>query len=68
MPYVAVLAPEIIVLGGGMAARGDLVATSYLQQISEGRWSGQAEVTTSSLGDDAGQLGAALHAADTLLS
>lgn len=39
----AVLAPEIIVLGGGMAARGDLVATSYLQQISEGRWSGQAE-------------------------
>ena len=64
----AVLAPEVIVLGGGMAARGDLVATSYLQQISAGRWGGQAEVTMSSLGDDAGQLGAALHAADHLLS
>ncbi len=64
----AVLAPEVIVLGGGMTARGDLVATSYLRQISEGRWGGQAEVATSSLGDDAGQLGAALHAADHLLS
>ena len=64
----AVLAPEVIVLGGGMAARGDLVVTSYLQQISAGRWGGQAEVTTSSLGDDAGQLGAALHAADHVLS
>ena len=64
----AVLAPEVIVLGGGMAARGDLVVTSYLQQISAGRWGGQAEVATSSLGDDAGQLGAALHAADHVLS
>ena len=49
-----------------MIARGDLVAASYRQQISEGRWGGQAEVTTS--GNDAGQLGAALHAADHLLS
>jgi len=64
----AVLAPEVIVLGGGMAARGDLVVTSYLAQLSAGRWSGRAEVTLSSLGDDAGQLGAALHAADHVLS
>jgi len=64
----AVLAPEVIVLGGGMAARGDLVVTRYLAQLSAGRWSGRAEVTLSSLGDDAGQLGAALHAADHVLS
>lgn len=64
----AVLAPDAIIIGGGMTARGGLVATSYLQQISAGRWGGQAEVIRSSLGDDAGQLGAALHAADYLLS
>jgi glucokinase len=64
----AVLAPEVIVIGGGMAARRDLVVTSYLGQISAGRWSGRAEVTLSSLGDDAGQLGAALHAVDLITS
>jgi hypothetical protein len=51
-----------------MAARRDLVVTSYLGQISAGRWSGRAEVTLSSLGDDAGQLGAALHAVDLITS
>jgi glucokinase len=64
----AVLAPEVIVIGGGMAARRDLVVTSYLGQISAGRWSGRAEITLSSLGDDAGQLGAALHAVDLITS
>jgi len=62
----AVLAPEVIVIGGGMAARRDLVVTSYLAQISAGRWTSQTEITLSSLGDDAGQLGAALHAADLI--
>jgi hypothetical protein len=42
--------------------------TSYLAQIAAGRWSARAEVTLSSLGDDAGQLGAALHAVDHVLS
>jgi hypothetical protein len=42
------------------------VVTSYLAQISAGRWTSQTEITLSSLGDDAGQLGAALHAADLI--
>ncbi|MCZ2264916.1 ROK family protein, partial [Isoptericola sp. QY 916] len=58
----AVLAPHRIVLGGGVFARGGLVADVYRSQAATRRWVRGAEITMAVQGDQAGLLGAALAA------
>jgi glucokinase len=59
----AVLAPHAIVLGGGILARGGVIARAYLAAAQNLRWVNGVSITPSSLGDDAGLIGAALLAA-----
>ncbi|MFC7876347.1 ROK family protein [Isoptericola sp. NPDC057391] len=58
----AVLAPHRIVLGGGVFARGGLVADVYRSQAATRRWVRGAEITMAVRGDHAGLLGAGLAA------
>jgi len=58
----AVLAPHRIVLGGGVFARGGLVADVYRSQAATRRWVRGAEITMAARGDEAGLLGAGLAA------
>lgn len=58
----AVLAPDAIVLGGGVMARNGAVARAYRDAIRHTRWGTQSQVRHSALGDTAGQIGAALSA------
>jgi glucokinase len=55
----AVLAPQLLILGGGIIARSGPVATAYLAAASKLRWY-QGETRTAALGDDARLIGAAL--------
>jgi glucokinase len=62
----AVLAPHLIVLGGGVLARDGAVARAYLAAAQRLRWSASARIARSALGDDAGMLGAATLAAESI--
>jgi glucokinase len=57
----AVLAPHVLVLGGGLIARRGPVRDAYLAAATELRWH-RGSTRTALLGDDAGVLGAALAA------
>lgn len=61
----AVLAPHLIVLGGGILARGGPIADAYLAAARHLRWAASARIVRSELGDDAGTLGAAMLAAES---
>ncbi|MBM9467849.1 ROK family protein [Nakamurella leprariae] len=63
----AVLAPDVVVLGGGIMARRGLVARRYHESLTGLRWAARTRFELSRLGDAAGLLGAARHAADALL-
>lgn len=58
----AVLAPDVIVLGGGVMARRGLIAQRYRASLGSLRWGARTRVDDSVLGDRAGQIGAALAA------
>ncbi len=53
------LAPDLIILGGGVMARRGPVAAAYLAATRTLRWGRGIDVTTAVLGDDAGAIGAA---------
>jgi glucokinase len=57
----AVLAPHVLVLGGGLIARHGPVRDAYLAAVDGLRWH-RGRTSTALLGDDAGMLGAALAA------
>ncbi|MEA5116975.1 MAG: ROK family protein [Propionicimonas sp.] len=58
----AVLAPEVIILGGGIMARAGLVSDAYRTAARSTIWGGRTLIRDSRLGDAAGHLGAALAA------
>ncbi len=58
----AVLAPAVVVLGGGVMARNGLIARRYRAAAQTLRWGARTQVRDSLLGDAAGQIGAALAA------
>ncbi len=58
----AVLAPAVIVLGGGVMARDGLIARRYRAAAGTLRWGARSAIRDSRLGDTAGQIGAALAA------
>ncbi|MGO1538826.1 MAG: ROK family protein [Leucobacter sp.] len=58
----AILAPDTIVLGGGIMARNGLVARRYREVLRDTRWGARSRVVDSVLGDSAGRIGAALAA------
>lgn len=60
---IAAFAPEVIVLGGGVMARGGPIVNAYCEAGDSGMWRRGVVVTRSTLGDDAGLLGAAIAAA-----
>lgn len=60
----AILAPQVIVLGGGVMARNGLIAERYRSIGPRLRWGRRARIVDSALGDTAGQIGAALAAAE----
>jgi len=60
----AALAPHRIVLGGGVFARGGLVAELYRARAAERRWVRGAEITMATWGDRAGLVGAGFAAHD----
>ena len=62
----AVLAPDVLVLAGGVIARDGAVAHAYRSALIDLRWTANTRVVTAVTGDRAGQLGAALLAADLL--
>ena len=53
------LAPDVIILGGGVMARRGPVAAAYLAATRTLRWGRGIGVVTAALGDDAGAIGAA---------
>lgn len=55
----AVLAPQLLILGGGIIARSGPVATAYLAAARKLHWH-QGETREAALGDHAGLIGAAL--------
>ena len=60
--------PEIIVLGGGMAAAGALLLDSVERHFREQYWklgSPRAKIRIAEVGNDAGFIGAALLARET---
>ena len=60
--------PEIIVLGGGMAAAGELLLDSVERHFREQYWklgSPRAKIRIAEVGNDAGFIGAALLAGET---
>lgn len=59
----AIVAPDVVVLGGGIMARGGVIAQRYRAAASHSRWGDQARLVDSALGDGAGVIGAALAAA-----
>lgn len=61
----AILSPDLIILGGGIIARGGLVAEAYLSAANGLRWGASARIARSRLGDEAGLIGAAMLARDT---
>ena len=56
------LAPDLVILGGGVMARNGPVARAYLEVIPTLRWGRGIRFATAALGDDGGALGAALLA------
>ena len=62
----AVLAPDRVVLGGGVLARGGLVADLYRSTALRRRWVRGAHVTTATWGDCGGLVGAGLVAHDAV--
>lgn len=62
----AILAPDAIVLGGGIMARNGLIARRYREALRDTRWGARSSIVDSSLGDGAGRIGAALAAARLL--
>lgn len=64
----AVLSPDLIILGGGVIARGGLVSEAYLGAAAGLRWGAATRITQSQLGDQAGLVGAAMLARDFLPS
>jgi glucokinase len=60
----AALAPHHIVLGGGVFARGGLVADLYRSRAATRRWVQGARITTATWGDRAGLVGAGFAAHD----
>lgn len=58
----AILAPEAVVLGGGVIARRGVIAQEYTRALSGLRWGAGVTVLQSRLGDSAGAHGAALAA------
>ncbi|GAA2011080.1 ROK family protein [Nakamurella flavida] len=62
----AVLSPDVLVLAGGVMARGGAVAGAYRAALDGLRWTAGTRVVDAVTGDRAGQLGAALRAADLL--
>ncbi|MCI2265595.1 ROK family protein [Sediminivirga luteola] len=60
----AILAPEALVLGGGVMARRGVIAQKYTEALSGLRWGAGTRVLHSQLGDAAGAHGAALAAGD----
>jgi glucokinase len=59
----AILSPHRVVIGGGIMAKGGVVAHAYLAAAASLRWN-RGDVVQSALGDDGGAIGAALHALD----
>jgi glucokinase len=62
----AVLAPHVVVLGGGILARDGVIGRAYLAAAQHMSWAGTARIVRSSLGDHAGLFGAAVLAAELL--
>jgi glucokinase len=66
---IHVLQPDVVVLAGGMAAAGDImlgrVRTGVARRV-RAAWLSAVRIECSSLGDDAGWIGAALWAAHAL--
>jgi glucokinase len=60
----AILNPDLIILGGGVFARGGLVSKAYLAAAAQLRWGAATRIARSRLGDRAGLIGAALLARD----
>ncbi|MGC3954329.1 MAG: ROK family protein [Propionicimonas sp.] len=58
----ATLAPEMIILGGGIMARGGLVSEAYRAAAGATVWGARTRLRDSRLGDAAGYLGAAIAA------
>jgi glucokinase len=60
------LQPEVVVIGGGMAAAGDALLEPVREDVGRrvrGAWLAGTRIELASLGDDAGWIGAALWAA-----
>lgn len=66
----AILDPELIVIGGGVAEAGDLLLTAvragYARQLTGRGHRPMADIVPASLGNDAGMIGAAAMAAESV--
>ena len=66
----AILDPELIVIGGGVVAAGDLLLeptrAAYGRQLTGRGHRPVAEIVPASLGNDAGMIGAAALAAESV--
>jgi len=65
VPLAQVLNPEVVVIGGGVAAAGDALVEPLRRQLEERAWL-PPRVETSSLGDRGVLVGAIRHALDHL--
>jgi glucokinase len=69
VPPIAILSPDVILVGGGVAAAGDLLFTPLIQAISERLhplYRKRLRIVAPKLGDDAGIYGSAEYAKRTL--
>ncbi len=59
---VAIFDPEVIILGGGVAAQGEKLITPVIEKMKKSLFGGEVtfDLVTASLGNDAGVIGAAL--------
>lgn len=66
---VAVLDPELVVVGGGVSAAGDFVMTptlaAFRENLTARAWRPEPPVVTAAFGPDAGLIGASLLARDS---